>query len=312
MLKKKLLPLSLLLLTFSPYAFAGKMTPYLGLQAGYSHLDVDGGDNLNGYSFGLKGVAAFKSRKWFFDPGLGIQAEKLNGDEDFMTISGFGELDLLYRFSPSFSVGPVTSLQFGGNQSRNGNEDGSSTLFLAGLRLMLNKEDPEKYHDIRYTFDVQRSFAGDEDNSLYAAVIGIQFGFPGDKPKHSCAPCGTRVIQRSEISDDKVNFAFDSSKVEATEKDELESLSRVLKARDQEIMGIRVEGHADERGERDYNQALSERRAEAVKEKLVEEGVTESKITTIGHGEDRPKDAGHNEEAWAKNRRTEIIVEEKE
>ena len=71
---------------------------------------------------------------------------------------------------------------------------------------------------------------------------------------------------------------------------------------------VRVEGHADERGTTDYNLALGERRAIAVKAELVERGVSEDRVTTTSFGEEQPIDDGHNDAAWSKNRRAEVSV----
>src|SRR3546814_10697194 len=66
---------------------------------------------------------------------------------------------------------------------------------------------------------------------------------------------------------------------------------------------VTVEGHADERGTRDYNLALGERRANAAKNYLVSLGVPESRISTISYGKERPEALGSEESAWAQNRR---------
>jgi peptidoglycan-associated lipoprotein len=69
-----------------------------------------------------------------------------------------------------------------------------------------------------------------------------------------------------------------------------------------------VEGHCDERGTRDYNLALGERRANAAKNYLVSLGVSADRISTVSYGKERPVALGSNEEAWAKNRRAVTIV----
>jgi len=71
---------------------------------------------------------------------------------------------------------------------------------------------------------------------------------------------------------------------------------------------IQIEGHCDERGTEEYNVALGDRRAGAVKDYLVSLGVDASRLHTISYGEERPADPGHNEEAWASNRRSEFKV----
>lgn len=68
-----------------------------------------------------------------------------------------------------------------------------------------------------------------------------------------------------------------------------------------------VEGHCDERGTREYNLALGERRAGSVKEVLVGDGVEASRLETVSFGEEKPADAGHDDGAWSKNRRGELI-----
>jgi len=71
---------------------------------------------------------------------------------------------------------------------------------------------------------------------------------------------------------------------------------------------IQIEGHCDERGTVEYNLALGERRANSTKKYLTSLGVSPDRISTISYGEERPLDPGHNEEAWAKNRRAHTII----
>jgi len=71
---------------------------------------------------------------------------------------------------------------------------------------------------------------------------------------------------------------------------------------------IQVEGHCDERGTNEYNLALGERRANAAKRYLLSLGISSDRISSISYGEEKPLDAGHNEEAWAKNRRGHFII----
>ena len=70
---------------------------------------------------------------------------------------------------------------------------------------------------------------------------------------------------------------------------------------------VTIEGHADERGTREYNLALGERRANAVRAYLVAQGAARSQIEVISYGEEKPANSGHNETAWAQNRRVEIV-----
>ena len=72
---------------------------------------------------------------------------------------------------------------------------------------------------------------------------------------------------------------------------------------------IRLEGHADERGSREYNMALGQRRANAVRTATTVLGVGNERVETISFGEDKPKSTGHDEASWAQNRRVEIVYD---
>jgi peptidoglycan-associated lipoprotein len=100
---------------------------------------------------------------------------------------------------------------------------------------------------------------------------------------------------------DRVFFDFDKSTLTAKAQETLDKqaawLSRVPSAT------ILIEGHCDERGTREYNLALGERRATAVKDYLISKGVAASRIKTISYGKERPAVLGSNEWAWSQNRR---------
>ncbi|MEP7156560.1 MAG: peptidoglycan-associated lipoprotein Pal [Betaproteobacteria bacterium] len=72
---------------------------------------------------------------------------------------------------------------------------------------------------------------------------------------------------------------------------------------------VRLEGHADERGSREYNMALGQRRSDAVRKATAALGVGNERIETISFGEDKPRANGHDEAAWAQNRRVEIVYD---
>jgi peptidoglycan-associated lipoprotein len=71
---------------------------------------------------------------------------------------------------------------------------------------------------------------------------------------------------------------------------------------------IQIEGHCDERGTIEYNLALGERRANSAKKYLISLGISADRISTISYGKEKPLDPGHNEEAWAKNRRAHTVI----
>ena len=105
---------------------------------------------------------------------------------------------------------------------------------------------------------------------------------------------------------DRVMFDYDSSGLDPVATQTLDRQAAWLKQYPDII--VTVEGHADERGTREYNLALGDRRANAVKNYLVALDVSPDRLLTISYGEERPADPGHSESAWAQNRRAVTIV----
>ena len=105
---------------------------------------------------------------------------------------------------------------------------------------------------------------------------------------------------------DRVFFDFDRSVIKAEAAKTLERQAAWLKRYPQAT--VTIEGHTDERGTREYNLALGERRAAAVKNFLVSLGIDPGRISTISYGKERPAAIGHNEAAWAQNRRAVTVV----
>lgn len=108
------------------------------------------------------------------------------------------------------------------------------------------------------------------------------------------------------VTSDRVYFGLDRFDVDAEDRAILESQAAWL--RQYPNVRITIEGHCDERGTRDYNIALGERRANAAKNYLVSLGIDPSRITTVSYGKERPAALGSNEQAWAQNRRAVTIT----
>jgi peptidoglycan-associated lipoprotein len=105
---------------------------------------------------------------------------------------------------------------------------------------------------------------------------------------------------------DRIFFAFDRSDLNADSRGTLERLASWMT--NYQNVTITIEGHCDERGTREYNLALGERRADAARDYLVALGVDGGRLTTISYGKERPAVLGSNEEAWAQNRRDVFVV----
>lgn len=102
-------------------------------------------------------------------------------------------------------------------------------------------------------------------------------------------------------------FDFDSAKVSDDSLPALEAHGNFIAAHGN--VSVRLEGHGDERGSREYNIALGDRRAQTVRRLLLFQGASDQQIEAISYGEEKPADAAHTEAAWAKNRRVELIYD---
>jgi peptidoglycan-associated lipoprotein len=122
---------------------------------------------------------------------------------------------------------------------------------------------------------------------------------PGNTP-------GSQADFVATVSSDRIFFETDSSDVDSTDQATLQSqaqwLARYPNAR------VTIEGHADERGTREYNLALGERRANSTKNALAALGVTADRITTISYGKERPDALGSDEDSWSRNRRAVTVT----
>jgi len=112
---------------------------------------------------------------------------------------------------------------------------------------------------------------------------------------------------RERFLDENIYFEFDKARLLPESKAVLRVKAEWLKA-NPEALAI-IEGHCDERGTNEYNLALGDRRAQSAKTYLVDLGIAAERLTCISYGEERPLDPGHDEAAWARNRRAQFVIE---
>jgi peptidoglycan-associated lipoprotein len=117
---------------------------------------------------------------------------------------------------------------------------------------------------------------------------------------------GYGAATRASLVSEDIFFEYDSSALLPEARDLLKKKAEFLVANPQ--ISIIIEGHTDERGTIEYNIALGERRAESVQAFLLGLGVAASRMSTVSYGKEKPIDPGHNEAAWAKNRRVHIEI----
>lgn len=110
-------------------------------------------------------------------------------------------------------------------------------------------------------------------------------------------------------SGDRVHFNFDSAALDNEAQENLRDIAGFIKENAHRVTEITIEGHCDERGTREYNLALGERRAVSAKRYLVGLGIDADMINTISYGKERPVDPRHNERAWQRNRRAVVVLE---
>ncbi|MBW2492258.1 MAG: peptidoglycan-associated lipoprotein Pal [Deltaproteobacteria bacterium] len=103
-----------------------------------------------------------------------------------------------------------------------------------------------------------------------------------------------------------IHFSFDSAVLSDHAQQILNSKANYMQANSS--VRVTVEGHCDERGTESYNIALGEKRAESVKNFLVDLGISANRLNTISYGEERPFAIGHDEHSWAKNRRAQFMI----
>lgn len=119
------------------------------------------------------------------------------------------------------------------------------------------------------------------------------------------APMSGADTAAASLADKTVYFAYDGVEIDAAGETVVANYGRYLTGTPGSK--LRLEGHADERGSREYNVALGERRAQAVARGLKAAGATDAQLSLVSYGEDRPLASGHDEDSYAKNRRVELV-----
>ena len=117
---------------------------------------------------------------------------------------------------------------------------------------------------------------------------------------------GSQADFVANVAADRVFFDTDQYDIDTEDRTTLESQARWLQQYPQ--VRVTIEGHADERGTRDYNLGLGERRANAAKNYLASLGVSADRISTISYGKERPDALGSDESSWARNRRAVTVT----
>ena len=140
------------------------------------------------------------------------------------------------------------------------------------------------------------------EEAVYESVVSsVEVSVNDDKNKaDEVYDYSSKAIMANAV----VYFDFDQYTLSSKSIQTLRSIAQVME--DNKDLEITVSGHADERGTREYNLALGQRRGEAVRDYLLLNGISKNRITVKSYGEEYPLVKGSNESSWAKNRRAEI------
>jgi peptidoglycan-associated lipoprotein len=131
---------------------------------------------------------------------------------------------------------------------------------------------------------------------------------PPPPPPVTPPPAGPSISQQEfqAFQNQDIYFDFDKYDLRTDARTILDRKASFLNQNSS--VRVQIEGHCDERGTVEYNLALGERRANAAKQYLTTAGISAGRLSTISYGEERPLDPGHNEAAWAKNRRDHFVI----
>ena len=165
------------------------------------------------------------------------------------------------------------------------------TLSGCGLGPLKKRGDQSGDAAADQTQDNQYTTPGDDQAEKFSSGASLDVSSLNDPN----SPLSQRVLY----------FDLDSSQIKDEDRDILTVHAEFLAAHSE--ITVVLEGHADERGSREYNIALGEKRAKAVKQIMTLQGVTEKQIQVISFGEERPVALGHDSSAWNLNRRVEIL-----
>ena len=147
----------------------------------------------------------------------------------------------------------------------------------------------------------------DDGTSGGADATGLDGADGGDGTSIAGDMDAISMLEQTEgaLANRTIYFEFNSAKLSSESIQILETHGNFIAGNGE--VSVRLEGHADERGSREYNIALGDRRAQSVRRVLLFQGASVDQVETVSYGEEQPLMSGHTEEAWSKNRRVELI-----
>lgn len=276
-----------------------------------------------GPQYNLSALMGYQAPSWVLDLGASWFYSALEGRNsgglpiDIRTYGATIDLSPRYRVTRRFQLGPVLNAAFGTDTQLGPSVGKELGAFYVGLRAA-------------YEFQVDRfpvrlwqqatTDASIRGREALIAMVGIQVGFPlsvaPDKTTVNSAEPYGRVLPMSGIQKrlrlvldpQKVFFSTDSSQLKPGVKTVLADVGNYLATHPDQWSAIDVSGHADQRGRYKYNLKLSRARAGSVARAISQGGLAAAKTNIEAHSFTKPIDAANTPQAWAKNRRVELII----
>lgn len=170
----------------------------------------------------------------------------------------------------------------------------AATFFLAACETA-SQTDTSSTGDSSASSTTASSTTSSSDSSSSSSASASAALTPKQQAEAALANVGNTVF-----------FSYDSSELSSVGQGILARQAAFLKANP--ALTVTIEGHADERGTREYNLALGERRASASRDYLIAQGINAARVRTVSYGKERPAVAGSTKVAWAKNRRAATVI----
>lgn len=276
------------------------------------------GSDPSGMSYHLGALLSYTTTNMVWDFGLGWFYSTYEGKNwqsaslNIKTRSGAVEISPRLRLSDNWQVGPKGLILFGTDTQQSREITTTNASFLLGG--MLAYELVGKSTDARF-FGQALTDMDVSDRNVYNFMIGIQLGF-GGKTRTIAKEVPIKLVQaapmpkpevRITLKNTRVYFYTASHQLRKNASSVLRNIGTYLATNEGNFESVDAFGHTDERGGYEYNLKLSQRRSESVADALARGGARPSKIKTEAFSFARPADPASNKQAWAKNRRVELV-----
>ncbi len=266
-----------------------------GGDIGFSSVftSIAGEENKGGLGVDVKGLISFYQPTWIWEAGLGLAYKRVSGtrptgfEGTLSMTSAFLELGARYRMGSSWQFGPFLQGHVGGDLSHRptispilAGEPSKSFILLSGLQLFYETPHPRLPFRIggRLLTDINVS-----NRQLLGIDFSLQVGF-----SISPTPVEPTISKSLDISLVRAFFKTDSWQLSEKSELVLMDLARILLIHRQEFVRVEIEGHTDKVGTAEYNQELSQKRADAVGKILISQGFPRERMHTHGYGFNRP------------------------